>query len=284
MIKLKEQLKQDILTLLQKHFSVEPERFEIGYTPNIGMGDLALAFAFSLAKVLHRPPREIALEVAPMLAELPGIDKCEVAGGGYINLFLDRERFFSDRLKKAGISTLSPEFPKIIVEHTSINPNKAAHIGHIRNAVLGDTLVRCLRHKQENVEIQNYIDDTGVQVADVVFGFMEMENNSLAEIRAIPGKFDYYCWDLYTQVTRYLEENPQAQQRKSEILQQIEEGHGQEAEIGRHISRRILKAHLETMRRLGISYDLQACESSIIALKFWDQAFSLLKEKELSSL
>jgi arginyl-tRNA synthetase len=279
MINLKEQLKKDILSLLKQTFSVEPDRFEIGYTPDISLGDLALAFAFPLAKVLRRPPREIAQEVAPKLAELPGIDRCEVAGAGYINLFLDREHYFADRLKKAGTSTLLPEVPKIIVEHTSINPNKAAHIGHIRNSVLGDTLVRCLRHKQENVEIQNYIDDTGVQVADVVYGFMDMENKELAEIKAIPGKFDYYCWDLYTRVTCYLDENPEAQQRKSEILQKIEEGRGQEAEIGLHISRRILKAHLDTMQRLGITYDLQACESSIIALKFWDQAFSMLKEK-----
>ena len=133
--------------------------------------------------------------------------------------------------------------------------------------------------KGENIEIQNYIDDTGVQVADVVFGFQEMERKSLDEIEAIPGKFDYHCWDLYTRVTRFLEENPQAQQRKAEILKKIEEGEGIEAEIGLHVSRRILKAHLETMRRLDITYDLQACESSIIALKFWDKAFSLLREK-----
>ncbi len=279
MINLKAQLKQDILRILKERYAAVPERMDITYTPDISMGDLALAFPLQMAKTLKRPPREIAQEIAPLLEDLEGVARSEVAGPGYINLFLDRERFFADKLKAAGTSTLTPELPKIIVEHTSINPNKAAHIGHLRNSVLGDTLVRCLRHKGENIEIQNYIDDTGVQVADAVFGFLEMEQKSLDEIKAIPGKFDYYCWDLYTQVTRFLEENPEAQQRKAEILKQIEEGEGTEAEIGAHVSRRILKAHLETMHRLGITYDLQACESSIIALKFWDKAFTLLKEK-----
>jgi len=279
MINIKAQLKQDILRILRERYSAEPERMEITYTPDISMGDLALAFPLQMAKTLKRPPREIAQEIAPLLEGLEGVARSEIAGPGYINLFLDRERFFADKLKAAGTSTLKPEVPKIIVEHTSINPNKAAHIGHLRNSVLGDTLVRCLQHKGENIEIQNYIDDTGVQVADVVFGFQEMEKKSLDEIKAIPGKFDYFCWDLYTQVTRFLEDNPEAQQRKAEILKKIEEGEGIEAEIGTHVSRRILKAHLKTMFRLDITYDLQACESSIIALKFWDKAFSLLKEK-----
>jgi arginyl-tRNA synthetase len=279
MINLKARLKQDILGILKDRFGLEPDALEIAYTPRIDMGDLALAFAFPLAKTIKRAPREIAAQAAPLLARLEGVSRVEIAGAGYINLFLDRERSFLRRLEAVGTAGLAPEFDKVIVEHTSINPNKAAHIGHLRNSVLGDTLVRCLKYKNENVEIQNYIDDTGVQVADVVFGFMEMEKRDLKEIRKIPERFDYYCWDLYTGVSRYLEDHPQAHPRKAEILRKIEEGEGPEAEIGRHISRRILKAHLETMRRLGITYDLQACESSIIALKFWDRAFSLLKEK-----
>ena len=279
MINLKAHLKQDILRILNERYSAEPDRMEIAYTPDISMGDLALAFPLQMAKTLKRPPREIAQEIAPLLEGLEGVARSEIAGPGYINLYLDRERFFADKLKAAGTSTLEPEVSKIIVEHTSINPNKAAHIGHLRNSVLGDTLVRCLQHKGENVEIQNYIDDTGVQVADVVFGLLEMENKTLAEIESVPGKFDYFCWDLYTKATSYLEENPELQKRKARILKKIEEGEGTEAEIGAYVSRRILKAHLKTMRRLGITYHLQACESSIIALKFWDKAFSLLKEK-----
>ncbi len=279
MINLKARLKTEILAILKDRYSLEPEKLDIGYTPDIELGDLALAFPLQLAKALKRPPREIARETAPVLAGLKGVVRSEIAGPGYINLFLDRTGFFAERLAAAGTSTLTPEVPKIIVEHTSINPNKAAHIGHLRNSVLGDTLVRCLKYKGETVEIQNYIDDTGVQVADVVYGFMEMENLAREEIENIPGRFDYYCWDLYTRVARYLEENPDARDRRAEILKRIEEGKGEEAAIGHHVSRRILKAHLETMRRLDIAYDLQACESSIISLKFWEEAFSLLKQK-----
>jgi len=279
MINIKARIKSEILSILKDRYHIRPEKLDIGYTPDIELGDLALAFPFQLARELKRPPLDIAQEIAPALEGLKGVARSEIAGAGYINLFLDRKGFFADRLAAAGTSTLSPEVPKIIVEHTSINPNKAAHIGHLRNSVLGDTLVRCLKYKGETVEIQNYIDDTGVQVADVVFGFMEMENLSLEEIESIPGRFDYYCWDLYTRVARYLDESPDARHRRAEILKRIEEGKGAEAAIGQHVSRRILKAHLETMRRLDITYDLQACESSIIALKFWEEAFSLLKQK-----
>ncbi len=280
MLNLKSRLKNDIHNLLKDRYPLDLERIELGYTPNISMGDLALAFPFQLAKELKRAPRDIAQEIAPQLSTLEGVDKCEIAGAGYLKLFLDRTQYFVHRLKTAGVSTLSPEEDKVIVEHTSINPNKAAHIGHLRNSTLGDTLVRIVHYKGERLEIQNYIDDTGVQVADVVFAFMELEKKSLEEIKAIPGKFDFYCWDLYARVGPYLEKNPDAKQRKNEILKRIEEGTDPEAEIGFHISRRILKAHLDTMYRLGITYDLQACESSIIGLKFWEKAFSLLKERQ----
>lgn len=279
MLNLKSRLKIEIHNLLKDRYPLELEKIELGYTPDIRMGDLALSFPFQLAKELKRAPRDIAREIAPLLTGLAGVERCEVAGAGYLNLYLDRSRFFSQKLKTRAESTLVPEEMKVIVEHTSINPNKAAHIGHLRNSTLGDTLVRALQYKGEHLEIQNYIDDTGVQVADVVFGFMELENKSLEQIQAIPGKFDFYCWDLYTRVAPYIENHPEAKKRKDEILKHIEEGTDPEAEIGFHVSRRILKAHLQTMRRLGITYDLQACESSIIGLKFWEKAFNLLKER-----
>lgn len=280
MLEFKSSLKKNIYDLLKDAYPLDLEDVEISYAPQIKMGDLALAFPFRLAKKMKRQPRELAQEIAPQLSMLEGIKKIEIAGGGYINLFINRKKFFSQKLPTVGKSSLSGDEEKIIVEHTSINPNKAAHIGHLRNSCLGDTLVRCLRHKRENVEIQNYIDDTGVQVADVVFGFMEIEKKNLEDIKQIPGKFDFYCWDLYTQVASYLDTHPEAQKRKFEVLKKIEEGEDPEAEIGFHISRRILKAHLDTMWRLGITYDLQACESSIIQLKFWERAFSLLKKKK----
>ncbi|MFO7865888.1 MAG: arginine--tRNA ligase [Candidatus Aminicenantes bacterium] len=279
MLKLKKTLKTSIYQALKDEFPLEYQDIDLTYPPQIEMGDLALAFPFQLAKKMKTSPRTIAQEASARLHALEGIERVEIAGAGYINLFLDRKQFFSQHLLRPAASTLTPETGKTIVEHTSINPNKAAHIGHIRNACLGDTLVRCLSYKGDQIEIQNYIDDTGVQVADVAFGFMELEKKSLEDIRELPGKFDDYCWDLYARVAAHLDNNPEAGKRKSEILKKIEKGLGPEYDIAHHVSRRILKAHLETMGRLGITYDLQACESHIIKLDFWKNAFSLLKEK-----
>jgi len=280
MRKYKLKLQKNIYSKLKDTYPVDRSDISFTYPPQIQMGDLALAFAFQLAKKMKRNPRELALEIAPLLAEVEDIQKVDVAGGGYINVFLDKDKVFKQNLASVNTSSLTPEEDKIIVEHTSINPNKAAHIGHLRNACLGDTLALCLKYKSEKVEIQNYIDDTGVQVADVVFGFMDIEKKSFSDIKSIKEKFDYYCWDLYARVSSYLEEHPEAKKRKSEILKKIEEGIDPEAEIGHYISRTILKAHLKTMQRLNIHYDLQACESSILGLKFWEHAFSLLKEKD----
>lgn len=283
MINLKKRLKQKIFAKLQERYPIDPSMMEIAYTPNQKMGDLALSFPFQLAGKMKKNPREIALEIISHLLPLNGVEKIEAAGAGYINLFLNRKDFFAVRLHNLEKTSLSSEEEKIIIEHTNINPNKAAHIGHLRNAVLGDTLGRCLKHKRENVEIQNYVDDTGVQVVDVVFGFMEMEKKSQKEIQEIENKFDNYCWDLYAKVSSYLEAHPETQSRKSEILKKIEDGQGTESDIAHYISRRILKAHLFTMKRLGINYDLLPCESSIIHLKFWQKAFELLKRKKAIS-
>ncbi len=279
MIEYKAYLKGKIHETLKDLYPIEESMLEISPTPEAKMGDLALAFPFQLAKRMKRKPRELATEIVPLLSGLSGVDKIEVAGPGYINLFLDRESFFLHQVGVIHRPSLHPEEEKIIIEHTNINPNKAAHVGHLRNAVLGDTLGRCLKYKGENVEIQNYVDDTGIQVVDVTFGFMEIEKKNLEEIEKIEEKFDYYCWDLYTQVSSYLENHPESQGRKSEILKKIEKGEASESEIARHISRRILRAHLETMKRIGISYDVLPCESSILGLKFWDKAYSLLKGK-----
>ena len=280
MIEYKTELKQKIRQSLMEKYPLEESHMEISYTPQAKMGDLALPFPLQLAKKMKRQPRELATEIVSLLSDLPGVDKIEVAGPGFINLFLNRRDFFLSQITSLEKGTFQPEEKKIIIEHTNINPNKAAHVGHLRNAVLGDTLGRCLKYKGENVEIQNYIDDTGIQVVDVTFGFMDMEKKNLEDIQRIEGKFDYYCWELYTRVSSYLDEHPEAQSRKSEILQKIEEGDSHEAKIAEHVSRKILKAHLATMKRIDVSYDVLPCESSILGRKFWDEAFSLLKERK----
>ena len=280
MSEFKSRLKETIYARLAPVYPLTPDDIELTATPDLRMGDLALAFPLQLAKKLKKPPRAVAVEAAALLAGLDGVRKAEVAGAGFINLFFDRSAYFARLLENLGRPGLQPEEKKIIIEHTNINPNKAAHIGHLRNACLGDTLARALRFKGETVEVQNYIDDTGVQVVDVVFGFMEIEGKALADVEALPGKFDYYCWDLYARAAGYLAGHPESEKRKAEVLKKIERGEDPEYALSRHISRRIVRAHLATMARLGITYDVLPCESTILHLKFWEKAFTLLKERQ----
>jgi arginyl-tRNA synthetase len=280
MIAFKTRLKDAIYERLKDAYPLSLADLEMAPTPDPKMGDLALTFPFQLAKTLQRPPRAIAQEAAPLLASIEGLARAEVAGGGFLNLWLDKAAVFADAVRLAGRTTLGPDEGKIIIEHTNINPNKAAHIGHLRNACLGDTLARSLRYKGETVEVQNYIDDTGVQVVDVVFGFMELEGKTLTDLTRLPGRFDYYCWDLYARASAYLAAHPEAQGRKSEIMQRIEHGLDPEYAMSREVSRRIVRAHLATMARLGIAYDVLPCESTILHLKFWDKAFELLKARQ----
>jgi arginyl-tRNA synthetase len=280
MLVLKKRLQDQIARRLEKDFAPASGELDLVETPDHKFGDLALAYPFQAAKRLKAPPRQTAGKVAALLEGLEGVEKVQVAGAGYVNLFLDRRRFFEDALRAPAASGLAPEEAKVLIEHTNINPNKAAHIGHLRNACLGDTLARCLRFKGETVEVQNYIDDTGVQVVDVVFGLMELEKKSLEDLDRIPGKFDYYCWDLYARVSSFLAENPEAQTRRNVLLKRIEHGLDPEYALSRSVSRRIVRAHLATMKRLGIGYDVLPCESTILHLKFWEKAFELLKARQ----
>src|SRR5277367_1786783 len=249
--------------------------------PKLSMGEAASPVCFELAKRLKKPPRALAQEIANSLKPIAGIARVEVAGGGYLNAFFDRAAFFRAAAEEAGRQAVTAEAgaTKTVVEHTSINPNKAAHIGHLRNAVLGDTFARLLRHSGRRVEVQNYIDNTGVQVADVVLGFLHLEKKTLAEVQALTEapKFDYLCWDLYTRVTLFLAEDEARLELRNHILKEIEEGQGDAAKIGEIVATAINYCHLRTLDRLGIDYDLLTQESDILHLKFWDAAFELLK-------
>jgi len=261
-------------------FGVELEAVAFQYPPRVELGDLALTAPFDLAKTLRRKPREIAEALAQRLAGAPGVRRAEVAGAGYVNLFLERgdvAQRLRDSLVAGGPAVTRPA--RVIVEHTSINPNKAAHIGHLRNAILGDTFVRLLRHRGYEVGVQNYIDDTGVQVADVVVGFLHLEGKTLAQVAAIGGRFDYYCWDLYAKVGDFYTADPSRKKLQAEALHAIEQGGNDTASLAEHVARRIVQCHLATMARLGIGYELLAHESDILRLHFWDRAFELLREK-----
>ncbi|MGH9688575.1 MAG: arginine--tRNA ligase [Candidatus Acidiferrales bacterium] len=254
--------------------------------PKLSMGEIASPVCFELAKRLKKPPRALAQEIANSLKPIPGVARVEVAGGGYLNAFLDRAAFFRAACDEAtkqpagAPAEAASSAPKVMVEHTSINPNKAAHIGHLRNAVLGDTFSRLLRYTGHRVEVQNYIDNTGVQVADVVLGFLHLEPKPLDEIRSLVAapKFDYLCWDLYTRVTLWLAEDKSRLAIRANTLKEIEEGHGAAAQMAEIVSTAIVRCHLRTLDRLGISYDLLSRESEILHLKFWDAAFEMLKQ------
>jgi len=256
--------------------------------PQLSMGEVASPLCFELAKQMKKPPRALAQEIANSLKPIEGVARIEVAGAGYLNLFFDRAQFFRDALEEAGHESTAPaaNAPKTVVEHTSINPNKAAHIGHVRNAVLGDTFARLLRYTGRLVEVQNYIDNTGVQVADVVLGFIHLEKKSLADVRALASapKFDYVCWDLYTRVTQWLAEDKSRLELRNQTLKEIEEGHGDAAKMGEVVATAIVHCHLRTLDRLGIDYDLLSQESEILHLKFWDAAFKMLKERNAIQL
>ncbi|MDQ2774891.1 MAG: arginine--tRNA ligase [Acidobacteriota bacterium] len=246
-------------------------------------GELAIPVAFQLARQLKKPPKLIAEDLAASLGQVEGIASLEIAGNGYINVRLDRAGYAMGLLKDTAGNAASRSSGKIVVEHTNINPNKAAHIGHLRNAVLGDTFVRMLRKRGRNVEVQNYIDNTGVQVADVVVGFHYLEKQSAADIRALiddPAKpFDYICWDLYARTSAYYKEVPESLAWRGETLHAIESGHGDIAELAHVVADAVVTAHIKTMYRLGIEYDVLPRESEILHLKFWAKAFELLKQR-----
>ena len=247
------------------------------------MGDLAVPVAFELARRLRKAPRAIAQELAAAVPTTEGVARVEAAPNGYLNFYLDRARFLQRWLElDAPAPDLAPP-GKVIVEHTAINPNKAAHIGHLRNATLGDTLVRMLRFQGRQVEVQNYIDDTGVQVADVVVGFTELEGRTLEDVRALAAAeappFDYYCWDLYARVTEWYEADKSRLEVRGRALHAIEAGGNPLAEMGAFIADRIVRCHLQTMARINVEYDLLTWEGDILRLHFWAKAFEELKAR-----
>ncbi len=282
-LELQKRVSEAVAAAVEAQFGLKIPPPLVDTPPNLEMGDFSCAVCFELAKQLRQPPRKIAEAVAANLLPPEGVARASVAGAGYINLHLDRAMLAANLFKQRSEAPHPPETAaeKILVEHTSINPNKAAHIGHLRNAILGDTFVRVLRFRGHRVETQNYIDNTGVQVADVVVGFVHLERKSLADVELLiqdPAiRFDYYCWDLYARVFQYYEVKEDALGWRAEALKAIEEGHGEIAAIAEVVSTTLVRAHLATMLRVNVRYDLLAQESEILRLDFWAHAFDLMK-------
>jgi arginyl-tRNA synthetase len=268
-----------VRAVLREKYQLELPNIVIEQPPKIGLGEYALPLAFELAKRLRKPPRKVAEELLGALEGVPGFKSFEIAGAGYINARLDRGEFVRQMLSHAHSVIVAKD--KVLVEHTSINPNKAAHIGHLRNAILGDTFVRLLRESGHPVDVQNYIDNTGVQVADVVVGFEHLERKSYSQIEELAHKprFDYYCWDLYARVSQWYEEDPAHKQVRLDTLHKLEAGGNDTTRLAELIATAILKRHLETLQRLDIRYDFLPRESEILHLHFWESAFEQMKQK-----
>ena len=282
---LERRLAQHVRDFLRRNYALELPRIVVEQPPMVELGEYALPLAFELAKKLRKAPRKIAEEMVNAIGPIQGFHQLEIAGAGYINARVDR-----GSLAAALAADEKPkiEIPpgKILVEHSSINPNKAAHIGHLRNAILGDTFVRLLRFAGREVDVQNYIDNTGVQVADVVVGFLHIEKKQWDEIEQLSRqpRFDYYCWDLYARVSHWYELDKQNLQLRGETMHAIEKGGNETAALADLISIAVLRRHLETMDRLDIEYDFLPRESEILHLHFWDAAFAKLKDGGVLSL
>jgi arginyl-tRNA synthetase len=278
---------QDGLKRAAAACGLEVASVPVAYPPSAAQGDLASPLCFDLARTARKAPRSLAEAIVSRFVPGGGISRVEVAGNGYINAFFDRPGC----LKSWLLPEAAPDPPagdKVVVEHTNINPNKAAHIGHLRNAVLGDTLVRVLRRLGRRVEVQNYIDDTGVQVADLVVGFRVLRGQDLEAIRsaydeaalaARGERFDYVAWDLYAEVTRFYDADPKNLEHRHEALHAMEQGGNPTAELAAYLAQRMTRHHLRTMERLGVRYDLLPKESDILAHGFWRAAFARLREK-----
>jgi len=288
-LELQKRFTEHLRSVLAAKYDLQLENIPLEIPPELKFGELATPIAFELARKLRKAPKVIATEIVAALGHLDGFAGFEIAGAGYINAHLDRA---------VGVRTTSgaeagPQASSgihALVEHTSINPNKAAHVGHLRNAILGDTFVRLLRAAGQKVDVQNYIDNTGVQVADVVVGFLHLEGKSLADARLLLDelkqkgeRIDYYCWDLYARTSQWYtsgtdEENAERKKLRYATLHELEQGGNETAEVAELISTAVLRRHLETMLRLDIEYDFLPRESEILHLKFWESAFEQLKK------
>jgi arginyl-tRNA synthetase len=296
-LELQKRFTEHLRSVLAAKYDLHLETIPLEIPPELKFGELATPIAFELARKLRKAPKVIAAEIVAALGHFDGFAGFEVAGAGYINAHLDRAAgvrttagVADSQVPDAGPGAPASSGIHALVEHTSINPNKAAHIGHLRNAILGDTFVRLLRAAGQKVDVQNYIDNTGVQVADVVVGFLHLEGKSLADARLLldelkqkDQRIDYYCWDLYAKTSQWYtsgtdEENEARKKLRYDTLHELEQGCNETAEVAELISTAVLRRHLETMLRLDIEYDFLPRESEILHLKFWESAFEQLKK------
>jgi arginyl-tRNA synthetase len=257
---------------------------EVSLPPNPSYGDLSCAVPLRVAKQCNEKPGDVALKLASHIMARSShyryVESVSAHLGGYLNFTLNHAKFSLDALTEVissdviGAGRVGSE--SVIIEHTNVNPNKALHIGHARNLVLGDSLVRVMRHLGYRVQALNYVDDSGAQVADVIVGFKFL---GIPE-QAPPGmKFDTYCGDsVYVKVTQEYSANPSLRDKQSLVLREVERGEGEIAEYTRSIVSRILADQLATCWRLGATYDLLNWESQLVHSGMWEHIFETMKK------
>ena len=268
---LQKKIQNEIYALLKDKYDFEPTELSFSQPAERKFGDLSTTLAFDLAKKTKSKPFLVAGDMAArLMGQLEAVEDIRVAGGGFLNLYLRRDDFL--RYQWQNLEKPQPDKgEKVIVEHTSINPNKSAHIGHLRNSCLGDILARSCRFLGYEVEVQNYIDDTGIQIADVVWGLLHYQKKSLGEIKKIPN-LAAYLWDLYAEVNQLFAANDDLARQRRDVHKKIEEKIDPEYESCRYIAEEVLLDHIRTMEQIGIHYDLLARESDVIALDFFKAA------------
>ncbi|HET6780097.1 MAG TPA: arginine--tRNA ligase, partial [Nitrososphaera sp.] len=264
--------------------------FDVSEPPQKGFGDLSSNVAFLLSKHLKKPPSKIATELAESLrSHIQGNSYIlsTDAAGGYINFKANYAQLSQTTLsyalanpEKYGCHD-SGQGRHIVIEHTSVNPNKALHVGHLRNIIIGDTLYRIMRATNHRTTVLNYIDDSGVQIADIVVGF------KFAGFPITPPsknqKFDQYCGDeVYVKINDMYEKDPQLAQKRNLVLKEIEEGKSETARFAMDITLRVLQEQLKTCWRMKVRYDLLNFESHIVMSKLWNIAFELLKSNGIA--
>ena len=267
----------DELSISDVSFSVEVAK--------PGFGDVSSNIAFLLAKELQKSPKDITQMLSEKYSQCTSILvlKTEAHPSGYLNFFADWTKLSKLILSESYLDTFGDvdigNNSNIIVEHTSVNPNKALHIGHIRNIVVGDTVSRILSKANYKVNVLNYIDDSGLQVADIIVGFKHF---GFDEEPPNGKKFDHYCGDdVYVKTTQKYELDSSLEEIRKNTLKELEDGNSETAAFGDLITRKVLAGQLQTCWNLNVSYDCLNFESQIIRSGLWSKIFEKLKEMGL---
>ncbi len=245
-----------------------------------GFGDVSSNVAFLLARSAHRAPREIAADIARSCKPRRLVGRVEAHASGHINFFADAAELAAETIAASQQDTYCRadigHGKRVTVEHTSVNPNKALHIGHLRNVIVGDTVARILAATNHDVRTLNYVDDSGLQVANLILGFTRL---GFDESPPDGQKFDAYCGDtVYVGAMARIGEDEGLKREAGEILAAMERDGTEEARLADRLTRMILDSQLQTCWRVGARYDCLNFESHILRSGMWDEIFARLKD------